>query len=129
MNNLIWMEVGIEDCLYIEFEYVRVKYLLKDVVVGKIYFLLVKIKIKYMEFEIWWWESMEGGVSVYNESEMIVKYEVMDGVFVWGELILVWLFLLSYDLISTYKNVNNWFSVKYYFNFVFVDEWDRWYFK
>jgi hypothetical protein len=35
------MEVGIEDCLHIEFEYDRAKYHLKDVVVGKIYFLLV----------------------------------------------------------------------------------------
>jgi len=36
------MEVGIEDCLHIEFEYDRAKYHLKDCVVGKIYFLLVR---------------------------------------------------------------------------------------
>jgi vacuolar protein sorting-associated protein 26 len=36
------MEVGIEDCLHIEFEYNRSKYHLKDVVIGKIYFLLVE---------------------------------------------------------------------------------------
>lgn len=35
------MEVGIEDCLHIEFEYDRARYHLRDVVVGKIYFLLV----------------------------------------------------------------------------------------
>lgn len=35
------MEVGIEDCLHIEFEYDKSKYHLKDTVVGKIYFLLV----------------------------------------------------------------------------------------
>lgn len=35
------MEVGIEDCLHIEFEYDRARYHLEDVVVGKIYFLLV----------------------------------------------------------------------------------------
>ena len=35
------MEVGIEDCLHIEFEYDKAKYHLKDTVVGKIYFLLV----------------------------------------------------------------------------------------
>ncbi|KAF5835363.1 vacuolar protein sorting-associated protein 26-domain-containing protein [Dunaliella salina] len=35
------MEVGIEDCLHIEFEYDRARYHLQDVVVGKIYFLLV----------------------------------------------------------------------------------------
>jgi vacuolar protein sorting-associated protein 26 len=43
------MEVGIEDCLHIEFEYDRARYHLKDVVVGRIYFLLVRIKLKHME--------------------------------------------------------------------------------
>lgn len=46
------MEVGIEDCLHIEFEYNKSKYHLKDVIVGKIYFLLVRIKIKTMELAI-----------------------------------------------------------------------------
>ena len=35
------MEVGIEDCLHIEFEYNKGRYHLRDTVVGKIYFLLV----------------------------------------------------------------------------------------
>lgn len=35
------MEVGIEDCLHIEFEYDKGSYHLRDTVVGKIYFLLV----------------------------------------------------------------------------------------
>ena len=35
------MEVGIEDCLHIEFEYNKARYHLKDSVIGKIYFLLV----------------------------------------------------------------------------------------
>ncbi|KAJ6791730.1 vacuolar protein sorting-associated protein 26B-like [Iris pallida] len=46
INNSIKMEVGIEDCLHIEFEYSKSKYHLKDVIIGKIYFLLVRIKIK-----------------------------------------------------------------------------------
>lgn len=46
------MEVGIEDCLHIEFEYMRGRYHLQDTVVGKIYFLLVRIRLKHMEIEI-----------------------------------------------------------------------------
>ena len=38
------MEVGIEDCLHIEFEYDKGRYHLKDTVVGKIYFLLVSFR-------------------------------------------------------------------------------------
>lgn len=46
------MEVGIEDFLHIEFEYERRYYHFKDVIFGKINFLLVKIKIKYMELAL-----------------------------------------------------------------------------
>lgn len=41
MRMCMQMEVGIEDCLHIEFEYDKAKYHLRDVVVGKINFLLV----------------------------------------------------------------------------------------
>ena len=45
------MEVGIEDCLHIEFEYDKGRYHLKDTVVGKIYFLLVS-NGPYVKLEI-----------------------------------------------------------------------------
>ena len=40
LTDSIKMEVGIEDCLHIEFEYNKSKYHLQDVIVGKIYFIL-----------------------------------------------------------------------------------------
>ncbi|KAL7320613.1 Vacuolar protein sorting-associated protein 26, variant 2 [Mucor circinelloides] len=46
------MEVGIEDCLHIEFEYNKDKYHLRDVIVGRILFYLIRIKIKTMELSI-----------------------------------------------------------------------------
>lgn len=48
----IKMEVGIEECLHIEFEYNKGSYHLKDCVIGKVYFLLIRIKIKKMELEV-----------------------------------------------------------------------------
>eukprot|EP00850_Spirogloea_muscicola_P010595 SM000063S19985 [mRNA] locus=s63:8966:11027:- [translate_table: standard] len=129
INNSIKMEVGIEDCLHIEFEYSRSKYHLKDVIVGKIYFLLVRIKIKHAELEIRRRESTGSGPNQYNESETLAKYEIMDGAPVRGESIPIRLFLSPYDLTPTYRNINNKFSVKYYLNLVLVDEEDRRYFK
>jgi len=123
------MEVGIEDCLHIEFEYNKSKYHLKDVVIGKIYFLLVRLKIKHMEIEIRKRESTGSGSDLYNESETITKFEIMDGAPVRGESVPVRLFLSGFDLTPTYRNVNNKFSVKYYLNLVLVDEEDRRYFK
>jgi len=128
-NNNIKMEVGIEDCLHIEFEYQKSKYHLHDVVVGKIYFLLVRIKIKHMEIVIMKRESTGSGANAFNESENIGKYEIMDGAPVRGETIPVRLYLEPYKLTPTYRNIHNKFSVRYYLNLVLVDEEDRRYFK
>jgi len=125
----IKMEVGIEDCLHIEFEYNRGTYTLTDTVVGKIYFLLVRIKLKHMEIEIRRRETTGSGSSMHNESETLAKYEIMDGAPVRGEIIPIRLFLSPYDLTPTYKNINNKFSVRYFLNLVLVDEEDRRYFK
>lgn len=51
-DSSVKLEVGIEDCLHIEFEYDRTRYHLGDVVTGRVNFLLVKIRIKYMELAV-----------------------------------------------------------------------------
>ncbi|EOA13763.1 hypothetical protein CARUB_v10026855mg [Capsella rubella] len=129
INNSIKMEVGIEDCLHIEFEYNKSKYHLKDVILGKIYFLLVRIKIKNMDLEIRRRESTGAGANTHVETETLAKFELMDGAPVRGESIPVRVFLTPYDLTPTHHNINNKFSVKYYLNLVLVDEEDRRYFK
>jgi len=82
-----------------------------------------------MEIEIRKRESTGSGSDLYNESETITKFEIMDGAPVRGESVPVRLFLSGFDLTPTYRNVNNKFSVKYYLNLVLVDEEDRRYFK
>eukprot|EP00940_MAST-03C_sp_MAST-3C-sp2_P001087 g1087.t1 len=132
INSSIKMEVGIEECLHIEFEYNRSKYHLNDILLGKIYFLLVKIKIKHMEIAIIRREStLTGGNSQQTESTtMKPTYEIMDGCPVRGEAIPVRLFLSQYDLSPTYKDVHNkMFSVRYFVNLVLIDMEDRRYFK
>ncbi|KAH9780260.1 vacuolar protein sorting-associated protein 26A [Citrus sinensis] len=125
INNSIKMEVGIEDCLHIEFEYNKSKYHLKDVIIGKIYFLLVRIKIKNMDLEIRRRESTGSGANTHVETETLAKFELMDGAPVRGESIPIRLFLSPYELTPTHRNINNKFSVKYYLNLVLVDEEDR----
>ena len=129
INNNIKMEVGIEDCLHIEFEYDKQKYHMKDCILGKIYFLLVRIKIKHMELAIIRRETVPGS-SGSTASDTVTKFEVMDGAPIRGESIPIRLFLDGYEnLTPTYKMVNNKFSVRYYLNLVLVDEEDRRYFK
>jgi vacuolar protein sorting-associated protein 26 len=142
-NTSIKMEVGIEDCLHIEFEYNKAKYVtprqqrlelinryhLKDVIVGKIYFLLVRIKIKHMELSIIRRETTGSAPNQYNESETITKFEIMDGAPVRGETIPIRLFLGGFELTPTFRDVNKKFSTRYYLNLVLIDEENRRYFK
>lgn len=158
-NEPIKMEVGIEDCLHIEFEYERRCYHLKDFIVGKINFLLVKIKIKYMELAVIRRETSGEHVqlpttghqhdinasatsqqqqqqavssNVNTETQTLVKHEIMDGAPIKGETIPVKLFLagIPADLTPSYSaQQNRRFSVKYFLNLVLVDDEDRRYFK
>lgn len=131
------------------------RYHLKDVIVGKIYFLLVRIKIKHMEIDIIKRETTGTGPSVYHENDTIAKYEIMDGapvrgkaractvgplapeapllnrlrLFIAGESIPIRLFLAGYDLTPTMRDINKKFSVRYYLNLVLIDEEERRYFK
>ena len=136
----IKMEVGIEDCLHIEFEYDRRHYHLTDTILGKIRFLLVRIKIKHMEVAVIRREATGDGVgigdqgesnNICNESQTLLKYEIMDGAPVKGEVIPVKLSLkgIPADLTPTFPAQKNRFSVRYFINLVLVDEDDRRYFK
>ena len=128
-GNPIKMEVGIEDCLHIEFEYGRSAYHLKDTVIGKINFMLVRIKLKHMEVEIKRRETVGGGMNARLESTPVAKFEIMDGAPARGESIPIRLYLAPYNLTPSYDNVHNKFGVRYSINLVLVDEEDRRYFK
>lgn len=162
-NEPIKMEVGIEDCLHIEFEYERRGFHLEDMILGKIHFMLVQIKIKHMELAVIRRETSGDGVgrstgggggannnnphggststggpepvldvnNIVTETQTLVKYEIMDGAPVKGEIIPVKLCLkgIPSDLTPTYPAINNILSVRYFLNLVLVDEEDRRYFK
>ena len=103
----IKMEVGIEDCLHIEFEYDKAAYHLSDVVLGRISFLLVRIRLKHMELEVRRRETSGSGASAKSEATTLCKYEIMDGAPVRGETVPIRLCLAPYDLTPTYLNVHN----------------------
>lgn len=128
-NSSIKMDVGIEDCLHIEFEYSKSIYHLKDVIVGRIYFLLVRLKIKHMELSIIRRETTGAPPNQYSETETLVKFEIMDGSPSRGETIPIRLFLGGFDLTPTLREVNKKFSTKYYLSLVLIDEDARRYFK
>lgn len=128
-SSLIKMDVGIEDCLHIEFEYSKARYSLTDVIVGRIYFLLVRLKLKHMELSLIRKETIGTPPNHQNETENIVRYEIMDGAPVKGETIPIRLFLSGFDLVPTMRDVNKKFSCRTYLSLVLIDDAGRRYFK
>lgn len=128
-TSMVKMDVGIENCLHIEFEYSKNRYSLKDVIVGRIYFLLVRLKIKHMELSLIRRETVGSAPNQRSESQTIVRFEIMDGAPVKGETIPIRLFLGGFDLTPTYKDVNKKFSTRTFLSLVLIDEDARRYFK
>ncbi|KAL3311762.1 Vacuolar protein sorting-associated protein 26B [Cichlidogyrus casuarinus] len=129
IDTRLKMEVGIEESLHIEFEYDKSRYHMSDVIIGKILFILVRVKIKNMELQIIRKESTGYGVSTFTENETIAKFEIMDGAPVKGESIPIRLFLSQFDLTPTIHDAQRKFSVRYLLNLVLLDEEDRRYYK
>lgn len=129
-DTSVKLEVGIEDCLHIEFEYDRTRFHLADVITGRVHFMLVRIKIKYMELAVIRRESAGAPGSTTTENETLTRFEVMDGCPVRDEVIPLRLYLSGVEeLTPTYTAVAGAFSVRYFVNLVLVDEEDRRYFK
>lgn len=128
-NPTVKMDVGIEHCLHIEFEYSKLRFALKEVIVGRIFFLLVRLKIKHMEISLIKRETVGLPPNQVVDSETLVKFEIMDGAPVKGESIPIRLFLGGYNLTPTYKDVNKKFSTRTYLSLVLIDEDARRYFK
>lgn len=128
-SHKISMEVGIEDSLHIEFEYLKSSFHLKDVIVGRILFSLVRIKIKYLELNLTRRETIGAPGSNFSDSEVIAKYEILDGAPLKGDTIPIRFFLAPYELTPTMRDIVQKFSVNYALNLILVDEEDRRYFK
>ena len=123
------MDVGIEHCLHIEFEYLKSRFSLKEVIVGRIFFLLVRLKIRHMELSLIRRETVGAPPNQLVDSETVVRLEIMDGAPVKGESIPIRLFLGGYNLTPTYKDVNKKFSTRTFLSLVLIDEDARRYFK
>ena len=121
------LDIGIENCLHIEFEFGRNYYTMNDLLLGRIYFLLNRLKIKNMELNLVTREKINSNGKSKISETIPVSYEIMDGSPVKGETIPIRLFLSGYNLTPSI-DVGS-FSVKSYLSLVIYDEDGRRYFK
>lgn len=128
MRLPVQLEVGIENCLHLEFMYNSSVYDVEDTVFGSVHFKLVKISLKTMELEVRR-KEITAVVKSSPDVQTLYKYELMDGAPVRGEVLPVKLHLKPLELSPSYDMVQSKFSVKYLLNLVLVDSEDRRYFK
>ena len=108
----IHMEVGVEDHLQIQFNFDKDTYHLHDIITGNIHFILARIPIMHMDIELVRKEIVGSGEKEVLESEVLAKYEIMDGMPVKDEVIPVRMYLRPYDLSPSFRNVDKLFSLK-----------------
>lgn len=82
-----------------------------------------------MELQIIKKESILAGSNSKSDTEVITRFEIMDGAPIKNETIPIKWFLAPYELTPTYLNVNNRLSVQYFINLVLIDVEERRYFK
>ena len=127
-NTPIKLEVGIEDWLKIVFEIDSSHYDIKGLIVGRVTFKKVSIRLTSMEVQIIKKESINAQ-DAQPIDQVIIAYEIMDGGPFKNEVVPIRFYLKPYCLTPTMNNVNNRLSVTYLISLVLVDIENRQYFK
>ena len=127
-DETIKMSVGLQNLLSLDFDLEHRNYNCRGTVKGIVSFNYIHLPIKYMEVQLL---KNEVVFMDNNKHEPIIidSYELIDGSPVKKDKIPFRLYLNSYSLTPTYRNVGNVFSVKYYVNLVVGDFENNTFFK
>lgn len=111
------------------FEVKRKKYHLKDLIEGFVKFKKVSIRLVSMELQLIKKETILAGSDTQAETEVLTRFEIMDGGPIKNETIPIKWFIAPYDLTPSYPDINSRLSVQYFINLVLIDVEERKYFK
>lgn len=79
IDRPISMEVGVDDCLHIEFRCDRSVYHLNEIIHGQVVFHLLRVKLQRMELSVLRKEITGSMPHPSIENITLAKYEIMDG--------------------------------------------------
>ena len=127
-DDSIKMSVGLQNLLSIDFELEHINYNCRGTIKGLITFNYIHIPIKYVEVQLLKKEDIFID-KTKKEPIIIEDIELIDGNPDKLDTIPFRIFLKSYNLTPTYKNVNNIFSLKYYANLIIGDFNNNTFFK
>jgi len=118
------IETGLESLLNVKVECAKSTYHLRDVIVGRITFLTMKVKIQRVELVLSRKEAYVPNDAGRPNIDVVTTFEITDGTPVEGSSIPIRMYLKGLSLTPTMKNVQNQFSVLYVLSFVLVGQDD-----
>lgn len=130
-ENIVPMkaEVGIQNVLHVEFVIQNPVFDCGGVLIGKINFLIVKIRIVNMYIQIRRTEAFNNGIASFKNDAIIAQYEILDGMPVRGDSVPIRFYLPSVKLWPYPMNSGKNLTVNYNIRFFMVDENGKHYFK
>eukprot|EP01083_Nonionella_stella_P225491 801627_1 len=125
------MQVGVDDCLHIKFEYDNINLATHGCLKGHVTILSNSLKITTMQIQVIRRETIK--TAEHHKPEVINttilgKFEVMDGFPGDGEEIPIRMFLQRFKAVTN-TQITDHFSVRYYANLGLIDKDGRRYFK
>ena len=127
-DDNIKITVGIQNLLSIDFELEHINYNCRGTIKGLVTFNYIHLPIKYVEIQLL---KNEFVFAEKNNKEPIIieDIELIDGSPIKNDTVPFRIFLKSYNLTPTYKNISNIFCVKYYINLIIGDFENNTFFK
>lgn len=122
VNCMVKLEAAYEDAVQIELELSQLKYQCKGVVLGRVYFHIIRVRLVYVTVQIMRKEIIGTGKNTKTYSQVVGSFEVLDGPVAKGDCIPIRIFLKSCGVTPTYNNISNRASVRYYANLYMKDE-------
>lgn len=133
------VEIGIEDCLQLELKLEKSVFSVEESVVGELVFNLVKLRIKSVELQL----IVKEKSKTKCFSEVLYRFEILDGEPRTGEKIPIRLFLSGVNsvlnrrkakgsktrLSRSFSNICDVLSVKHYLSLVLYDNSNKKFFK
>lgn len=122
-------EIGMTNILHIEFIFPKSDFDCHECVIGRAYFILVKLKVVHMNVSLYCAETYENGGKFIKEKTVVDTIELMDGAPVRGDHIPIRYFLGSNDIWPFLAWKGSPLKVDYYLRAQMIDENGKKYYK
>lgn len=125
INCFVKLECGYEDAVQTELELMQMKYSDKDVLLGRIYFHIIRVRLVGIVLNVVRKEFVGFGKEANCYEDVVGSFEILDGPVAKGDAVPIRIFLKSCNVTPTYMNISNRAAVKYFIQLCLRDEEDR----